>query len=602
MQCIALLIPPVMNVRSERVKKQLLEEEMQYVRDESAPPRLPIEETNLSTDSITTTLVFSLIGVLLIIGAIAFQLFRYLYHPEEYLIGGSLIAMLVLLHFIFAFISSWRLTKDDFPKITPENRDEIYWELAECRDGKKGKLWLLPLLLVWLAVSIGFVFAFIYTPFGTEVIERMDVYRGFRDPSYVDSRIITIGEPETQIKIASSGGRDIFWTFVFSPFGFANDDEKCLLYSDLIRESLFRQTKEEAVKPTVEPMLLSPDFLMIPFFAQPKRQNDAAHYLENVVFGNQLTEPTFDTAKLALLEKLRDEKSNVNLCASKFALAARRQVVDFGNQHVVLLGDLEKADWTTFQEYYRNRFSRYKIPLVVSQSDNPPSIEAALDEVEQRLKPLTIDAERKPQPQGALPGEYRATWDAEFPAIVATWALPDPKEFPDEHGNTLLAIKAIEQQLLAPPNTETNIVAVQSGTFAAPEGLLVFVSVVWDKETPIENALSVFESQTSKITATSSIPDWLKTERVEVAIPIDRRVHFSWRQRSKLMQYNNSNSWHYRGASLYRYTLLLENEEQCKILGKSIAYANFYSVQRAFGKVLTKDNRTLVVLMPEAGH
>ncbi|MCL2743763.1 MAG: hypothetical protein FWE67_07925, partial [Planctomycetaceae bacterium] len=189
--------------------------------------------------------------------------------------------------------------------------------------------------------------------------------------------------------------------------------------------------------------------------------------------------------------------------------------------------------------------------------------------------------------------ECRATWDIEFPAIVASWTLPAPKEFPDKHGNMLLAVKAMERQLLAAPNTKTNIAAVQSGSFAAPEGLLVFVSVVWNKGTPIENAFAIFESETGKIAAASSFPDWLKTERQEIALPFAPR----WYPGKNL--WNASSPRHLWGTNHYRYALLLENEEQYKILAKSIDYAAFYSVQRAFGKELTKDKRTMVVLMPQ---
>ena len=577
---------------ADYLKKRFLEKEIQFVQNNPDTLRLPIEKSNLSVNSVRMVIVLVVLGLLLSAGAIAYQLFRYLHHPEEYLIGGSLIAMILFSHFLFAFLNFLRLSKDDFPEITSENRDEIYRKLAECRDGKKGKLWLFSLILVCLALWILSVIAFTKTPFGDEVSHRMDADRWSSHYASIESRIITVAGPESQVKIAACENRDNFWTLVFTPLGFTGDEEGCLLYSDLIRESILLQTQKETIKPVVEPMLLAPDFLMIPFYAQLEKRNDATHYLENVVFGNSLDEPTFDTAKTALLEKLHEEKTNADVCTSKFALAARRQVVDFGNQNIVLLDDLEKADWAKFQEYYTRRFSRYQMPLVFLSGEQTPG--AAIDAMERQLKPLAIDAKRKPPPRGALPDNYRATWDIEFPAIVATWPLPDPKKFPDAHGNTLLAIKTMERQLLAAPKTETHVAAVQSGLFAAPEGLIAFVSAVWEKGTPIDEARLIFESKTGKITATNSLPDWLQTERFEIAFSIAPRwqpkIHARW---------NSSSTRHNWGANHHRYASLLESEEQYQVLAKCVGNANFYSVQRAFGNRLTKDNRTLVILTPK---
>ncbi|MCL2744592.1 MAG: hypothetical protein FWE67_12140, partial [Planctomycetaceae bacterium] len=390
-----------------------MKKEIQYIRDGLYTPRQPIEKSNLSVNTVRVYLVFSFAGLLLLTAAIAYQLFRYLHHTEEYLIGGSLIVMTLFSHFLFVFICLRQLSKDDFPEITPENGDEIYRKLAEhlgrserrveikqSSELVKGNLWMLPLILVWSAALMFSGYAFIKTPFGNELIYRINTYRWRNEYYPIDSRIIATAKPESQVKIAASGVYGNFWTLVFTPLGFAGDDDGCLLYSDLIRESLFLQTQNETVKPFVEPMLSAPDFLMIPFYFKVEKRNDAAHYLENVVFGNQLDEPTFDAAKTAVLKKLFAEKSNADVCASKFALAARRQVFDFGKQNVVLLADLEKTDWGKFQEYYRSRFSREQIPLVFLSGEQ--SIGAALDEIEQQLESLPIDAKRSSPQQRVL--------------------------------------------------------------------------------------------------------------------------------------------------------------------------------------------------------
>jgi hypothetical protein len=643
-QLIILLVQSCGHYWNTCLRNQLLEEEMQYVQDKSDTPRVSIEESNLSTDAVWTFFFFYFIGLLGITAAIACQLFTYLYHPEEYLIGGSMVAMIVLWHFAFAFLIFGRLAYDDVPDVTAleqqspcetviptkaeiqtchpcesrgladdvhvqrldpclrrgdgkndfENRDEIYDKLLELRDGKKGttlSLLILPLIVVWVAAWGFSCYAFCKTPFGETLTSRIDARRWWSDRnSGIDFRIITLA-PESRIKIAASEGRDLFWTLVFTPVGFAGDDEGCSLYSELLRESLLLQTQDEAVKPTVEPMILAPDFLVIPFYTRLGKRDDAALYLENVVFGNQLEESTFDDAKTVVLEKLREQKSNADVCAAKFALAARRQVFNFGNENIVLFDDVEKADWQTFQTYYRNRFSQGQMPLVFKSGEQTTGV--TLDEMQRQLNTFAIDAVQKRQLPQDKPGEYRATWDLDFPAIVATWLLPDPKRFPDDHGNALVAVKGLERQLLA-SKVETKIAAVHTGTFVGGEGLFVFISVVWEKETPPENLLAIFESQTGTLTAANSLPDWLKTERKDIAVSFDS---YWWRWRDE-MSWSTSDSMTRWGAAHYRYVLLLEGEEQYQTLAKSVSYANFYSVKRAFDKWLRKDYGTLVVLLP----
>jgi hypothetical protein len=452
-------------------------------------------------------------------------------------------------------------------------------------------VWILLLFLAGATVWGYSIYAFHKTPFGETIFSRIDAHRkGAYDYYPIQTRVITLAEPECRLKIMANNGYGNYWTLVFMPLGYANDGEGYSLYSELLRESLFMQTQDEEVKPMVEPSFLARDYLVIPWWCKPEKRNEGTQYLENVVFGSQLEEATFEAAKIAVLEKLRGEKTNADACAAKFALAARRQVVDFGNENIVLFDDVEKADWQTFQTYYQNRFSREQMPLVFYSGEQTAG--AALDELERQLQKFSVEFAQKPKSRGAKPGEYRATWDLEFPAIVATWALPDPKDFPDDHGNTLLAVKGLERQLLA-SKSETKIAAVHTGTFAAPEGLLVFISVVWEKETPPENVLVIFESKTDSLSAESSLPDWLKTERKDIAFSLDS---YWWRWRDN-MNWNTSNFMTRRGASYYRYALLLEGGEQYRILSKSVSYANFYSVKRAFDKCLAKESRTLVVLL-----
>jgi len=585
-----LLFATYLKSLEDRRKKQFFEEELRKVKDHStehpgAPSQPPIEETNLSIGAVWRTLIFSFALTFLCIAVVSYRFSLFLYHPEEYWIGGTLVAIALLFQLYFSFCCLLRVAKNDFPEITPKNRDDIYWRIIECRDGKKAGCLTFLLGLAGVAVCVYSVFAFMNTPFTREVLNRVSAGNSRYFP--IESRIIAVTVPESQLKIAAMESRDNFWTMLFKPLGFAGDDEGCSLYSDLVREVMILQTQNATVKPQVEPMILAPDFLAIPFYHKLEKQGDAAHYLEQIVFGNVLDEPAFEAARTSLLEKLQAEKSNAVTVASKFALVARRQVCDFGNENIVLLDELEKAAWPEFREYYRNRFSRHQVPLVFESGKR--SVGATLDVMERQLKPLEIDARRKPPPLGAAPGEYRAVWDLEFPAMIATWPLGDAKDFPDEHGNTLLAIKGLEQQFKVVSNNDPKIAAVVSGSFAAPEGLVVFLTVVWEQGTAMNEALAFFESKIDSLTETNLIPDWLQADRLEIA------QTFAPRWLPGMQSWSASSTMHFWGINQYRYASILDSEEQYQTLAKSVSHANSWSVKRAFEKCLTKDQRTLVV-------
>jgi hypothetical protein len=159
--------------RAIRVQKQFFEEELQHVQNTLDPPREPIEESNLSEDAVRTTLKFALLGTLFVTAVMACQGFQYLYHPEEYIIGSGMVAIMVLLHFIVAFINMGRISQDDFPEITPENSDEICKKLVEFRDSKsvggKPTYGTLLVLLIWIPIYFGAFYCFYTTPFAQEI-------------------------------------------------------------------------------------------------------------------------------------------------------------------------------------------------------------------------------------------------------------------------------------------------------------------------------------------------------------------------------------------------------------------------------------------------
>ena len=582
------ILPPLyINSREQKRLKRFLETEILALEGKQS------FSVELKKASLLWRMIIIIFLVLVCMGVMAHSLWPLLYHIENQVIGVIMVLMVLLFHAVIFGSYCKQLMRNEYPEISTEELIERYRSILKGQESqsKTPSDLLVPGCfagIVFIA-SFGYSFySFLSTPFVEGIIDNATIQSG--NHYKVESRTLLLPESGSQISVAAlQGSRDNLWTVVFMPIGFGSDDEKCPFASELLRECVRLQTQEEPAKPYVEPILLGPDNLMIPFYTRPERRYDK-HYLQKIVFENNLEETTFDAAKVVLEARFRREFAQPEKIATKYALVARHRVCDFGATQIALHDDLQSVTWPVFQEFYRERFSRYQPLFIFEVTEQKAGM--VLDDWERNCDIFPRDAKVKMRRfQPIKSGEYRAAWDLEYPVTVVSWTLPDPKTQPEEHCGMILAVKAFERQLAAVSREQSPMEWVHSDHFAGPEGLVVFLSVVWKKGSNVEDNLRFLDERTSTIDATKSLPEWLKTERRTLAMSFapwsDYRSYFA----NSVSAVSQS-----CGTRLFQYGPFLDEREQYENLSKKSALANIWSVQKAAKNFLTKEKRIVVVL------
>ena len=598
------ILPPLyINSREEKRLKRFLETEILTLEGKKIPPAPSDWFSNgqsLAVESKTSLLwrmIIAFIFILICTGFLFHRLWPLLYPIENQVLGVIMTLMVLLVHAVVFGFNYKQLMRNDYPEISTEELIERYRSILNKRESQSNAFFN-PLasscfaVIVFIAVFGYSFYSFMKTPFVDGIIDCATTL----NVNYYDVESRTLLMPSgSQINIAAwQGSRDYPWTVVFMPVGFACDDENCPFASELLRECVHLQTQDEPAKPYVEPILLGPDNLMIPFYTRPENRYDK-HYLQKIVFENSLEETTFDAAKANVEEKFRSERAQPEKIATKYALVARHRVCDFGATQIALHDDLQSVTWPVFQEFYRERFSRYQPLLVFEVAEQKAGM--TLDDWGRNRDILPHDAKVKLRRfQPIKPGEYRATWDLEYPATVVSWTLPDPKTQPDEHGGMILAVKAFERQLASISREQSPMEWVHSDLFVAPEGLVVFLSVVWKKGSNVEDNLRFLDERTSTIDATKSLPEWLKTERRTLAMSFVFLSFAPWSDYRSYFANSVSAVSQNCGTRLFQYEPFLDERTQYQNLSEKTALVNIWSVQRAAKKFLTKEKRIVVVL------
>ncbi len=593
----------VLTYNDNRSFKRLWEEELRRCKanpaDETAFPKKPVLSAATFGMLLTTSALASLFLTVLLVRQNA----PILRGTEEHLVGGVLLMLMLLGHLIFfsTCFLLFRHRETEDTSLPRENdwyeKDALYDRILEFKGRRDYRAGFVGIIVFGLWLLLIFT-----TPFFRDVLERISYPNNITDQDFDHPESAELLAVDGNSTLNISATSRLFYQpeksclTVSLPLGFALEEAGRLLWSEgvyaLARSRIETRLKQLEHKPLLGSAILEPDQIQFVFLYNPSEQGPTFEFLKNDVLHDEGDEAAFVAERSKLLERLEIERSSPDHLASKFALAARHQACDYGKKEIQFFDGLERASWGEVREYYRERFSQIRSPLLGEICTNPGAVNT-LESALESLKPLEMRAIQKPLPPNPVrPGEYHAAWDMPRPAIVASWPVPDPAQFPEEHAALTFAMRALEHRIRSNPDSPGLPSGCRCGHYLAPEGLVVYCSTVWEERAKSEENLRHFDRIVARLGTEES--DWsaIKNDRARYANSIAPFWIGPLPERNAAF----ASEW---GMQQFRYFPFLKTPEQHCALAKEYLWLSSRAVRNAAAKYLTEEARTLVVLEPK---